>query len=342
MKKLISVFSAVVILAITVCMITVSVSADIFASSGECGDHLYWEFDVNSSTMTISGTGPMWDYEHTGYLTTAPWKEFEKKLCCVVIENGVESVGKYAFSDCSALRSVSIADSVTAIGEGAFQYCYDLETVKLPGRLTSIPTLTFSCCVALTDVKIPEGVTEIGDSAFLACEKLSEITIPESVTVIDEWAFDYCLNLSAVTIGGSVERIGLCAFNRCRNLSVVKCTGTYEMWRNADINKGNDALIGAARAYVACTENGHTVTANDGAAATCTSAGYTGETYCAVCGLYFDRSNLIEPLGHEYDGDDVCTRCGKTKAELTHGDINGDGKVNAMDVNLLKRVIVGK
>ena len=41
----------------------------------------------------------------------------------LVIPNSVESIGNYAFYDCSALTSVTIPNSVTSIGDYAFQDC---------------------------------------------------------------------------------------------------------------------------------------------------------------------------------------------------------------------------
>lgn len=32
------------------------------ASSGQCGDNVYWTLDDNG-TLTISGTGDMWDWD---------------------------------------------------------------------------------------------------------------------------------------------------------------------------------------------------------------------------------------------------------------------------------------
>ena len=68
---------------------------------------------------------------------------------------------------------------------------------------------------------------------------------------------------------------------------------------------------------------GHTGELRDAREATCTESGYTGDTYCSVCGVLLQRGESIPPLGHDYedvviaptcteDGytEHTCTRCG--------------------------------
>ena len=60
---------------------TLHLVADGFAASGECGDNLTWSIDDEFGTLTISGTGAMWDYEEISenngnWRTAAPWYSF--------------------------------------------------------------------------------------------------------------------------------------------------------------------------------------------------------------------------------------------------------------------------
>lgn len=94
---------------------------------------------------------------------------------------------------------------------------------------------------------------------------------------------------------------------------------------------------------------------------TCTEGGYD-VSVCTVCNDTFSTST-DEPTGHRWEfscriseptftseGLDEyrCTECGEEKTEsvpvLLHwekGDLNGDGKINAIDANVMKRIIVG-
>ena len=56
----------------------------------------------------------------------------------------------------------------------------------------------------------------------------------------------------------------------------------------------------------------HTITVLADKAATCTESGYTGRTYCDVCGSVVDWGTDIPPVGHEYelvDGKFICSVC---------------------------------
>lgn len=78
-------------------------------------------------------------------------------------------------------------------------------------------------------------------------------------------------------------------------------------------------------------------------APTCTEEGYTG-TVCKNCD--YSETAIVEAKGHSYE-DGECTVCGEIDPEyggsedITVGDLDGDGKVNAKDANLLKRIVSG-
>ncbi|MDR0913970.1 MAG: leucine-rich repeat protein [Oscillospiraceae bacterium] len=67
-----------------------------------------------------------------------------------IIPNSVTSIGDYAFSDCTALTSVTIPNSVTKIGFCAFYYCDSLTSVTIGNSVTSIGEAAFASCYGLT------------------------------------------------------------------------------------------------------------------------------------------------------------------------------------------------
>ena len=167
--------------------------------SGTCGDgsngsNVTWAFD-NEGTLRIVGEGQMRDCSNT-----APWYSFRSSIKRVIIDEGVTSIGKYAFVNCSSFTSVTIPPSVTSIGDGAFADCGSLMSVTIPSSVTSIGWQAFSKCSSLISVTIPEGVTSIGDHAFNSCRSLTSVNIPASVTSIGNYVFSDCSSLTSITV----------------------------------------------------------------------------------------------------------------------------------------------
>lgn len=139
------------------------------AFSGSCGDNLRWTLD--NGTLTISGTGPMDDYD----FSDIRWGNYV--ITELIIEPGVTHIGNYAFYLCGQIKSVTIPSTVVSIGRNAFGFCDDLETV------------TFS-----------EGLKEIQYHAFIGCLVLKSVTIPKSVTHIDGNVFRESRNLASIRV----------------------------------------------------------------------------------------------------------------------------------------------
>ena len=90
-------------------------------------DNLTWKL-YEDGTLNISGTGAMKDYNIDDNQSPVINHQNVKK---VVIEDGVTSIGDWAFYHCSSL-TITIPDSVTSIGTDAFE-------------LSSLKTISLSC-----------------------------------------------------------------------------------------------------------------------------------------------------------------------------------------------------
>ena len=209
MKQLKRFLSGLLVLCLLVSMIPVTARA---AESGTCGENLTWTIS-DDGVLTISGTGPMNDYGYSG----GPWGGFTS----VVVEDGVTTIGAYAFYRNSLLSSISLPEGLISIGGYAFYCCEALEEIKLPSTLTSIGHSSFYRCNGLEYVDIPYGVTGIPTDAFHGCRQLKTVNIPASVTTIGSYVFEYCDNLESVVIPDSVISIGDCAFGDCQNLTTI-------------------------------------------------------------------------------------------------------------------------
>lgn len=73
---------------------------------------------------------------------------------------GVDSIGDYAFHDCSSLTAVTIKGNVTAIGKEAFYKCSQLTTVNYYG--TIVPTAgddVFEYCPPQLAINVTDNYT---------------------------------------------------------------------------------------------------------------------------------------------------------------------------------------
>ena len=196
----------------------VKLNLEAVIASGVDGN-ITWKL-MGNGTLYIDGKGDMPDYRDVG-----PWYASyvnDHKILKVIIGKGVTSIGRYAFRECSRLKSIEIPDSVTSIGWDAFNSCSSLSRIEVPDGVTSIGMGAFNSCSSLRSIEIPDSITSIEDSVFSGCSSLNSIKIPDSVTSIEFAAFSGCSSLSRIEIPDSVTRIGSVAFSGCSSLSRIE------------------------------------------------------------------------------------------------------------------------
>ena len=79
-----------------------------------------WSYE--NGVLTIGGKGMMEDYydEENEEMLESPWEEYVDEITTIVIENGVTSIGDYAFSFCESLTTVTIDNSADAVTIGEY------------------------------------------------------------------------------------------------------------------------------------------------------------------------------------------------------------------------------
>ena len=243
MKKVISLFMAFVMLLSVASSLTLTAYAGT-PTNGQCGENAFWNYDVDSKTLSISGTGAMNNY-------SSPWEKYKNEILTVTIEDGITSISRSAFSYCSSLKAITIPNSVTYIRDSAFSNCSSLIDITIPEGVTSISSSAFSNCSSLKTITIPNSVTYIGDSAFYNCSSLTSITIPDGVTVIEKETFYNCNSLKIVSIPNSINRIDNQAFYGCDSIDTVYFGGYKAKWNRLTRYGQNDSLT---KANVICKE----------------------------------------------------------------------------------------
>ena len=141
--------SLILVLCLLACMLPATVFAAEAVASGTCGENLTWTPD-DSGLLKISGMGEMNNYLDYH----AEWYDYREQIVSIIIEDGVTSIGDYAFYDCDNLVSAEIPGSVLTIGQCAFLFCDNLASVTLSHGITVIKESTFGECTNITSITL--------------------------------------------------------------------------------------------------------------------------------------------------------------------------------------------
>ena len=241
MKKIISLLLSLAMLL----TITSGLNLTAYAAvrTGSCGDNVTYSLDTSTGVLTISGTGDMKNY--SSYSPESPFY-CTSEIKSVIIDNGITSIGDYAFYKCRSLTSITIPNSVISIGEWAFIECTSLESITIPNSVTSIGRNAFCDCTSLTNITIPNSVTSISHDTFWKCTSLKSVTIPNSVTSIGSSAFRCCTSLANITIPDSVISIFDDVFISCDSLTSIEVSDNNKNYSSVDgvlFNKDKSKLI---------------------------------------------------------------------------------------------------
>lgn len=150
---------------------------------GQCGDNAFWKLD-KTGTLTIYGSGAVYDYPiDDNRDSTSPWPVWDVKR--IDVQEGITTIGAYAFCYTDNATALSLPDSLTSIGQDAF------------------------CGFAGTEIVVPDKVASIGDFAFNGCDNLQTITLPAGLQSIG-FCFIECDTLETINFKGTMEQWLVC------------------------------------------------------------------------------------------------------------------------------------
>lgn len=253
-------------------------------------------FANNSSIVEIILPASLSEIKDSAFTGCSSIKKINLSEC-----SNISRIWQYAFANCEALDTITFATFTStddmavklAINDYAFSGCTALKTLNLPENLGTLDSYAFKGCTALTTVNFvanakfitpeptggeeptttaydPAGlVTTIGDGAFMECTSLTTVTLPYFIARIGNSAFENCTALATFTtmdgadnktaalrtIGdraffGStslntvdvnttkgVNTIGVSAFENCEQLATINLSGVTRfaegVFRNA-------------------------------------------------------------------------------------------------------------
>lgn len=150
----------------------------------------------------------------------------------LIIPQGVNVIGNYAFANCVCIESVSFSEGVTEIGAYAFADCTGIAEVTVPASVSLIGKSAFKNCgnvskVCISDLALWCGTVFsdymsnplcYGASIYVDGEALTALVIPEGVAQIGDYAFYKCGGITRVEFHAGVTEIGVYAFYGCGDL----------------------------------------------------------------------------------------------------------------------------
>lgn len=281
--------------------------------------------DGFDDTLVISGTGDMTEYEGENYV---PWHVYASGITQVIVEDGITSIGRYAFSNFKKLKNLNLGNDIKKIGSSAFVNCVSLQELNIPEQVTEIGWYAFQGCSLLKKVNLSDSVTEIGNSAFKDCALLNEVNMSDNLSTIGDEAFYNCKELRHIFFPKTLTKVGKKAFIKWIGgdallvLSDIHYLGLKSDWDKID------GVNYKVKREATLTEKVHFSVYHNSKAATCTSPGYGGYWSCNSCGgkgfsdkecrNNIDTLLIIEPaLGHQWDDGKIVTKDGKTVLEHT-------------------------
>lgn len=152
--------------------------------------------------------------------TSKQWFIGDNTVTKVIIPEGVEKIGAYAFANLTALEEIVLPSTLESIEYGAFYGCKSLQKITFSGdnNLKIINQHAFEGCDLQGTVTL-SAVCVISDYAFAGNVDLEGIVTSDSLLSIGEYAFAGCKELETVTITAYKVKYGPYAFTGCKSLT---------------------------------------------------------------------------------------------------------------------------
>lgn len=145
-------------------------------------------------------------------------------ITSVVLEEGVKTIGAYAFEGCTDVTSVTFPSTLKTIDDYAFEGCVNIEDISLPVGIESIGSYAFSGLSKITEIEFGSNLKEIGNYAFSDCTGITgTVTMSSNLTNLGQYAFARCTGISKISLNQKLgSNIGYGAFLDCLALTTLE------------------------------------------------------------------------------------------------------------------------
>lgn len=202
-------------------------------AGGTDGDNITWSLNTEDSTLVLTGSGIMANYDNSS--NRAPWYQYRSFVKTLTVGEGITNIGEYAFYYLEKAKTVNLPTTVVTIEKYGFYWCTGMQNVNFatPSALTEIKEDAFAGN-GFTSITLPEGLTTIGTSGISSCLSLVEVNLPSTLTTLGSYAFRQCRRL-VLTVPSSVTSIANNAFDWLPNV-FYNGTATGSPWGAKAIN----------------------------------------------------------------------------------------------------------
>lgn len=170
----------------------------------------------------------------------------------IVIPSEVTKIGRFAFADSHALKTVKIPSTVSSIEQQAFRDCTSLSHIDIP-NLDHLGFQAFQYCISLRSIDLSGcNLKNIFPKTFDQCTSLETVILPDSVEYIDQGAFFNCSALKSIQLPSSITTISKDAFAFCESLTNIMFLGTAADW--AEVTLGPAAFYRVPCKTLQCSD----------------------------------------------------------------------------------------
>lgn len=254
------------------------------------------------------------------------------------------NVSTDTFRDCTALTEVTLSDDILTINNSAFAGCTALTQIDLPDGLRNIYSSAFEGS-GLKSVSIPDSVTRMDGNIFKGCADLVEAYVGSGITYLDNKIFQGCTALEKVTLA-NVQELTYGCFADCTALESIElpqttqiigqnvfknCTGLTRLVIPASVTTFHNSP------FTGCTNLSEIVFEGDAPR----FAFNAFQDITATITYPLDNPTWTEDVMQDYEGE-LTWNTGKAddaEPAVNTGDLNGDDKINGLDVILLRQHI---
>lgn len=183
----------------------------------------------------------------------------------VIIPEGVETIGPFAFANLTSLKRVVLPSTVTKIDQGAFYGCTSLKEVKGLENVKFINQNAFRGCALSGTISLDSAVA-ISDYAFIDNTKLKGVVLSDVIQSLGAYVFSGNTALETVTINADFIKLGQSVFAGCQSLEEI-AVNTAVIPANAfngcknltSVTLGEDVAVIGEYAFAGTAVTGFTV-----------------------------------------------------------------------------------